>query len=238
MFSLIPDRLKWLAIRRPATVRQTEGVRLSRRAYVDSFTSLGAFVAVGEGSKLICSSLGTASYCIRSRITNTAVASFTSIGPDTIIGGLASHPLRMISTHPVFYSPHPRISLSFSPETRFSDEVKRTFLGNDVWVGARATVLSGVSVGNGAVLAAGSVVTRDVPPYSIMGGVPAREIGKRFTAEVIAELLDWQWWHLPLSVLARAAESFADEGDWTAERVRSLRLLVDGLRYEEGAPLE
>ncbi len=67
-------------------------------------------------------------------------------------------------------------------------------IGNDVWVGARATILSGVEIGDGAVVAAGAVVTKDVPPYAIVAGVPARILKYRFSQEIISELLTIKWW--------------------------------------------
>ena len=67
-------------------------------------------------------------------------------------------------------------------------------IGNDVWIGSRAIVLQRVRIGHGAVVAAGAVVTQDVAPYTIVGGVPARILRKRFDDDVIRSLADWQWW--------------------------------------------
>ena len=68
-------------------------------------------------------------------------------------------------------------------------------IGNDVWIGFEAVIMQGVHIGDGAIIAARAVVTRDVPPYTIVGGVPAREIKKRFPAEVIRKLVEIQWWN-------------------------------------------
>jgi acetyltransferase-like isoleucine patch superfamily enzyme len=68
-------------------------------------------------------------------------------------------------------------------------------IGNDVWMGFRSMVLDGVTVGDGAVIAAGAVVTRDVRPYAIVAGCPAREIARRFPDEVIEKLIDIAWWN-------------------------------------------
>lgn len=81
-------------------------------------------------------------------------------------------------------------------------------LGNDVWVGHGVIVLSGVRVGNGAILAAGSVVTRDVSPYSIVAGNPAKEVRKRFSDQVISELEDLNWWDMSESELQRIKPLF------------------------------
>ncbi len=75
-------------------------------------------------------------------------------------------------------------------------------IGNDVWIGYEAVVLSGVTIGDGAIVAARSVVTKDVPPYTIVGGVPARPIRKRFGQETIGALLELKWWDWPLEKLS------------------------------------
>lgn len=75
-------------------------------------------------------------------------------------------------------------------------------IGNDVWIGANVMVLRGVTIGDGAVVAAGAVVTRDVPPYSIVGGVPARVLRSRFDQDLVEELLDVQWWRFSPNQLA------------------------------------
>lgn len=74
-------------------------------------------------------------------------------------------------------------------------------IGNDVWLGFRTTVVSGVTIGDGCIVAAGSIVTKDLPPYSICGGIPARPIRSRFAPEVVDELLALQWWSLPDDVV-------------------------------------
>ena len=74
-------------------------------------------------------------------------------------------------------------------------------IGNDVWVGANVTILKGVSIGDGAVIAAGAVVTKDVEPYAIVGGVPAKFRKYRFDKEIVRKLLELQWWNYTLESL-------------------------------------
>lgn len=76
-------------------------------------------------------------------------------------------------------------------------------IGNDVWIGYEALVLSGVTIGDGAVIGARAVVTKDVAPYAVVGGVPAKEIKKRFDKETIEKLLQIQWWNLPFATIQR-----------------------------------
>lgn len=79
-------------------------------------------------------------------------------------------------------------------EKLFDESSPKNIIGNDVWIGARAMILSGVKIGDGAVIAAGAVVTKDVEPYTIVGGVPAKPIRKRFTDEQIDALIKLKWW--------------------------------------------
>lgn len=79
-------------------------------------------------------------------------------------------------------------------------------IGNDVWIGYGVTILSGVNIGDGAVVAAGAVITKDVEPYSIVGGIPAKLIKKRFDANIINLLMELRWWDLPVNHLKEVVE--------------------------------
>ena len=89
-------------------------------------------------------------------------------------------------------------------------------VGNDVWIGAKAIILSGVTIGDGAIVAAGSVVTKDVPPFSIVGGNPARVIRYRFSPEIIAQLQTLKWWSWPLEKIKQHPALFTDTLTLTA----------------------
>lgn len=79
-----------------------------------------------------------------------------------------------------------------------------TVIGNDVWIGYESVIMPGVKIGDGAIISAMSVVTKDVPPYTIVGGNPAREIRKRFSPEVTEALLQIQWWNWPIEKITQA----------------------------------
>ncbi len=97
----------------------------------------------------------------------------------------------------------------------------RTTVGSDVWIGHGAKIRAGVNIGHGAVIGMGSVVTKDVAPYTVVAGVPAKEIGKRFDAELIEGLLASQWWNYDDEKLKRAAVYFAEPREFL-KRVHEL----------------
>jgi acetyltransferase-like isoleucine patch superfamily enzyme len=140
------------------------------------------------------SEIGDMSYVANfSRITNCRIEKYTSIGPNVIVG-LGMHPSDWVSTHPAFFSPDLKSLKSFVSESSFI-ETKEILIGNDVWIGQGALILDGITVGNGAIIGAGAVVTRDVPPFSMVVGVPAKVVKYRFSKEDIAFLQDLQWWN-------------------------------------------
>ncbi|MBQ9229395.1 MAG: CatB-related O-acetyltransferase [Eubacterium sp.] len=141
------------------------------------------------------------------------IGSFCSISWNVSIGG-ANHDYSRITTHAFLYSGDFGLLGDEAPlYDRFTDQC---VIGNDVWIGCGATVCRGVTVGDGAVIAAGAVVTHDVAPYTIVAGVPAKPIKKRFSDDVIDLLLQSQWWTLPADVIRQNAALFSAKADKTA----------------------
>ena len=129
---------------------------------------------------------------------------YCSVGRSVEIGA-AHHPVDYLSTHPFqvarsLFMKDPDYASVERKAWRFH---RKTHIGHDVWIGAKACIMSGVTIGSGAVIGAGAVVTKDVEPYSIIGGVPAKLIKKRFPDEVIAELLEVEWWDIPMSKISK-----------------------------------
>lgn len=138
----------------------------------------------------------------KTNIANAVVGKFTSIGPEVLIG-LGKHPSRdFVSTHPIFYSQLKQSQITFASNTFFT-EFETVRIGNDVWIGARAIILDGVTIGDGAIIAAGAVVTKDVPNYAIVGGVPAKVLRYRFETKEIDFLNKFKWWDRDISWLKK-----------------------------------
>lgn len=158
--------------------------------------SFGYHNIIYENVRLVNVKLGDYSYIGGScRVMNAEIGKFCSIGPEVLIGGQPAHPLHLKSTFPGFYQKNPSF-YGVEHEYEYLDpEFRKVIIGNDVWIGSRALILDGVTIGDGAVIAAGAVVTKDVPPYAIVGGVPAKIIKYRFSEKKISQMLKSQWWN-------------------------------------------
>lgn len=159
--------------------RLEDRVCINRRNFVND-SSIGRMTYTGVGTSIHGADVGR----------------FCSIAGGVVIGG-ADHDWGAVST----YTP---ARMRFAREGGYADELGRDFrcrVGSDVWIGAHATVLGKASVGHGAVVGAGAVVTSDVPPYAIAVGVPARVVKFRFGPSVIDALLGIAWWEWPLEAV-------------------------------------
>jgi len=144
-----------------------------------------------------------------SSIYNTQIGPFCSIASNVTIG-LASHPTHLVSTNPVFYDNTQPLPFFFTQSKQFDQILPRTIICADVWIGQGAMIKAGITVGVGAVIGTGAVVTKDVAPYSIVAGVPAREIKKRFDDITCQRLVDSKWWELDDPRLFQLAPLFSD----------------------------
>jgi len=155
---------------------------------------------------LIGSFTYTSSDCL---INNTKIGKFCSIGTNVKIG-LGKHPTKIfVSTHPIFYSIRKQTRTSFVDESYF-EETEQIVIGNDVWIGANAIVLDGVTIGDGAIISAGAIVNKNVPPFSIYGGVPAKFIRFRFEENEIEFLKNLKWWDKDINWIKTYTPYFKD----------------------------
>ena len=141
-------------------------------------------------------------------ITMTDIGRFCSIGPN-LVCGYGIHPTNGISTSPCFYSTLKQNGMTYSSVDKVVER-KRISIGNDVFIGMNVSILDGVTIGDGAVVGAGAVVTKDVEPYSIVGGVPAKHIKYRFSQDIIENLLKIKWWDWDDKKLQEVERMFFD----------------------------
>ncbi len=158
---------------------------------------------VEAGSELSNCRMDRHSFCgYYCEIVNCDIGSFCSIANHVVIGG-GMHPMDWACTSPVFYAGRDSVAMKYSEHRR--PDPRRTCVGHDVWIGERAIVKQGVQIGTGAVIGMGSVVTRDVEPYCVVAGTPARVVKHRFPPELVRRLLDSRWWECDDSSLRAAA---------------------------------
>ena len=152
-----------------------------------------------ENTIILNSSIKKFSYVGRNTIIqNASVGSFCSIANDVFIG-LGTHPTELFSTSTLFYRTDNTFKYKLVDKDSNFMEYRPINIGHDVWIGARAIVLDGVNVEHGAIIGANAVVTKNVPPYAIVGGIPAEVIKHRFSKEKIRKLLAIKWWEWPLN---------------------------------------
>jgi hypothetical protein len=165
-------------------------------------STLGAWTELSADVRFLESSLGDYSYVMqRSNIIRSEIGKFVSIASDVRLNP-GNHPCWRASQH--HFSYRASAYALGSDDTEFFEwrRSKKVAIGHDVWIGHGATVLAGVTVGTGAIIGAGAVVSRDVAPYTIVGGVPAEVIRRRFPEDLAEDLIELAWWDWPHEKLA------------------------------------
>ena len=172
-------------------------------------TRFGAFVEIGRGSRIAHSEIGDYSYCDRyADIANAEVGKFANIASFSRIGA-TDHPLHTAACHHFLYRSHDYWDDADRDESFFAHrKSRRARIGHDTWIGHNAMVKPEVTVGDGAVVAAGAIVTRDVAPYTIVAGTPAKKIRDRQPPEIAARLIALAWWDWDHDRLRAALSDF------------------------------
>jgi len=212
------NAFKTLIKRRMLQLRNPKLSVGSRTAIVQS--SFGRYVDIGSDATIVQSSIGDYSYIgPRTTVAWADVGRFCSIAPDVSVGS-GSHPSRgTISSHPAFYLNRPSRGWSFvSGDSR--EEFQRTCVGNDVWIGAKVVIRDGINIGSGAFIGAGAVVVKDVVPYGVYVGVPAKLMRLRFSEDIIEKLLSLNWWDKDENWLKENSNLFNNTEDFFEKFLR------------------
>lgn len=213
---LIKKQIKARWFNRNKKVRIGFLARILPPSYFEGHNKVGKF-SIFQGN------MGMYSYVGDYSVVLGEVGRYTSIADRVhVIAG--RHPLRapFVSTHPAFYALKSAVGKTFVDKQLFdeyayannptttSETGKTVIIGNDCWIGEGASIISGISVSDGAVILANATVTKDVPPYAIVAGTPAKIIDYRYDEKTIAELLKIQWWNKEEQVLKDKAFLFSD----------------------------
>lgn len=172
------------------------------------------YVSVNRRNYLLRSSIGVFTYTgIGTMIRSSVVGKFCSISWNVSIGG-GNHVFDHLTTHPRWRFNMMSDNIEYSKNKELQKTLNNQadcIIENDVWIATNAVILRGVTIGNGAVIGAGAVITKDVEPYSIVVGVPAKPIKKRFDERTIEELQGLQWWNWPIEVIRENIELIYSE---------------------------
>ena len=194
---LIGSKIKSLFSKNLAVSSRIEYSEVSPKAKINGHCKvfhsiIGDYTYVGDHQRLVYANVGK----------------FCSIAGGGAIG-MGTHTLNNLSTSPIFTAQRNGTGYQWT-DKQPDNEFREVNVGNDVWIGERALIMGGVTIGDGAVVAAGAVVTKDVPPYAIVGGVPAKIIRYRFSEDVISKLLDLKWWCWDDDTLRQNVELFQE----------------------------
>jgi acetyltransferase-like isoleucine patch superfamily enzyme len=199
LFSLIPK-----IIRRTihhTILRMKFDVRLGKNSTAHN-TYFEGKNSIGVEASLKNSYIGKGSYISGfSYLNDVKLGKFCSLGRRVIIGGFGTHPTNWLSTHPAFFSTKEQAGFTYAKMDIFNESIYvdiekkyHVIIGNDVWIGNNVIILDGVTIGDGVIIGAGAVVAKDINPYAIVGGVPAKLIRYRFSDLLISKIIDSKWW--------------------------------------------
>lgn len=180
---------------------------------------------INAGTTLNGCRFGAYSYVVAGVLNSTSLGRYCSVAHGVELG-FHSHPTTWVSSHPFPFMAYLPKNLQWPVPCDFDYMSKPITIGNDVWIGAHVRIMGGVKIGDGAIVATGSLVTSDVEPYAIVGGVPAKKIRMRFPDEIISKLIDVQWWNYdwPVIISQNPAQISWDSPSDAADQMTDLIL--------------
>lgn len=196
-------------------ILKPKGVYISPFAYFNNRSVLEGCNVVHKGAIISSSHIGYGTYIgPDTNLNNSIVGRYCSIAGNVKVVS-ATHPTSdFVSTSPMFFSTLRQTGKSYCTTDRFNEflsiDGRTVIIGNDVWIGEGVTIKGGIRIGDGAIVAMNACVTKDVPPYAIVGGVPAKIIRYRFNEDQIRKLQLIRWWNKPESWIMKHSEAFND----------------------------
>lgn len=195
---------------------RNNNVTIGKNCVLNNKSFFEGYNALYNNISFLNSRLGLGSYIANnSHINYTNIGKFCAIGENvrTYVG---LHPTsNFLSIHPSFFSLQKQSNFTFVENQLFDEhkflDFERKYvceIGNDVWIGNNVTILDGISIGDGAIIATGAIVTKNVEPYTVVGGIPAKIIKKRFTNEQIDKLINLKWWDWDFYKLKHIAQNY------------------------------
>lgn len=193
-----------------------------------SKTILEDYAGIGRNSTVEKSYFARHSYIgYNAIVENTEVGKFSSLSWNTTISA-AHHPKEYLSQHEFLYEKRHGIV----KKELYDPHHKKVVIGNDVWIGANAIVMPGITISDGAIVGAGAVVTKDVPAYAIVAGIPAKIIKYRFGITTIKELLKIKWWNLPDDFIIENIDLFSNKLD--EKLLKNLKVRINEYKMHAG----
>lgn len=184
--------------------------KISKLSLIDNNSKIHKKAKIYRGCQIFNSTIGAHTYIApNSSVIYSRIGKFCSISKNVYIG-LPKHNFNVLSTSPLFLSKNNALKTSWVKKNYF-EEFETVEIGNDVWVGMNVMIKGGVKISDGAVIGAGSIVTKDVPPFAIVVGNPAKIIKYRFSPEIIEDICSIEWWNMNDRTILNNIKLFRNE---------------------------
>jgi len=195
--------------------------RVSKLSFIDNKSTIHKKAKVYRGCQVFNSTIDAHTYIApNSCIIHSHIGKFCSISKNVYIG-LPKHSFNTLSTSPLFLSENNALKTSWVKGNSF-EEFETVEIGNDVWIGMNVMIKGGVKISDGAVIGAGSIVTKDVPPFAIVVGSPAKVIKYRFSEDIIGMILSLKWWNMSDKSLLKNIDLFRNEDFYKSKGFENL----------------